>query len=99
MKEKMGFEEEIDFEMSAEDLQLYKDTVTSEYFTIFANKEVFVKTDKINDGRKVQKLYEILDLFILEGMQDETIDQIESLIDVLTIKILVEKDIIPSADI
>jgi len=99
MKEKMGFEEEIDFEMSAEDLQLYKDTVTSEYFTIFANKEVFVKTDKINDGRKVQKLYEILDLFILEGMQDETIDQIESLIDVLTIKILVEKDIIPGADI
>jgi hypothetical protein len=99
MKEKMGFEEEIDFEMSAEDLQLYKDTVISEYFTIFANKEVFVKTDKINDGRKVQKLYEILDLFILEGMQDETIDQIESLIDVLTIKILVEKDIIPSADI
>lgn len=95
----MGFEEEIDFEMSAEDLQLYKDTVISEYFTIFANKEVFVKTDKINDGRKVQKLYEILDLFILEGMQDETIDQIESLIDVLTIKILVEKDIIPSADI
>lgn len=95
----MGFEEEIDFEMSAEDLQLYKDTVTSEYFTIFANKEVFVKTDKINDGRKVQKLYEILDLFILEGMQDETIDQIESLIDVLTIKILVEKDIIPGADI
>jgi hypothetical protein len=73
--------------------------VTSEYFTIFANKEVFVKTDKINDGRKVQKLYEILDLFILEGIQDETIDQIESLIDVLTIKILVEKDIIPSADI
>jgi hypothetical protein len=99
MKEKMGFEEEIDFEMSAEDLQLYKDTVTSEYFTIFANKEVFVKTDKINDGRKVQKLYEILDLFILEGIQDETIDQIESLIDVLTIKILVEKDIIPGADI
>jgi hypothetical protein len=99
MKEKMGFEEEIDFEMSAEDLQLYKDTVTSEYFTIFANKEVFVKTDKINDGRKVQKLYEILDLFILEGMQDETINQIESLIDVLTIKILIEKDIIPSADI
>ena len=95
----MGFEEEIDFEMSAEDLQLYKDTVTSEYFTIFANKEVFVKTDKINDGRKVQKLYEILDLFILEGMQDETINQIESLIDVLTIKILIEKDIIPSADI
>ena len=95
----MGFEEEIDFEMSAEDLQLYKDTVTSEYFTIFANKEVFVKTDKINDGRKVQKLYEILDLFILEGIQDETIDQIESLIDVLTIKILVEKDIIPGADI
>lgn len=99
MKEKMGFEEEIDFEMSAEDLQLYKDTVTSEYFTIFANKEVFVKTDKINDGKKVQKLYEILDLFILEGIQDETIDQIESLIDVLTIKILVEKDILPSADI
>ena len=99
MKEKMGFEEEIDFEMSAEDLQLYKDTVISEYFTIFANKEVFVKTDKINDGRKVQKLYEILDLFILEGMQDETIDQIGSLIDVLTIKILVEKDILPGADI
>jgi len=99
MKEKMGFEDEIDFEMSAEELQLYKDTVTGEYFTIFSNKEVFVKTDKINDGRKVQKLYEILDLFILEGMQDETIDQIESLIDVLTIKILVEKDILPSADI
>ena len=39
MKEKMGFEEEIDFEMSAEDLQLYKDTVISEYFTIFSNKE------------------------------------------------------------
>jgi len=99
MKEKMGFEEEIDFEMSAEDLQLYKDTVTSEYFTIFSNKEIFVKTDKVNDGRKVQKLYEILDLFILEGMQAETIGQIESLIDALTIKILVEKDIIPSADI
>ena len=99
MKEKMGFEEEIDFEMSAEDLQLYKDTVIGDYFTIFSNKEIFIRTDKVNDGRKVQKLYEILDLFILEGMEDETIDQIESLIDVLTIKILVEKDIIPSADI
>lgn len=95
----MGFEEEIDFEMSAEDLQLYKDTVIGDYFTIFSNKEIFIRTDKVNDGRKVQKLYEILDLFILEGMEDETIDQIESLIDVLTIKILVEKDIIPSADI
>ena len=95
----MEFEDEIDFGMSAEDLQLYKDAVTSEYFTIFSNKEIFVKTDKVNDGRKIQKLYEILDLFILEGMEGETIDQIASLIDVLTIKILVEKDIVPNADI
>lgn len=99
MKEKMGFEEEIDFGMSADDLQLYKDTVTNEFFTIFANKESFVRTDKINDGRKVQKLYEILDLFILEGIQNETINKIESLISVLTIKILVEKYTVPSSDI
>jgi hypothetical protein len=99
MKEKMGFEDEIDFEMSAEDLQLYRDTVASEYLTIFSNKEIFVKTDKINDGRKIQKLYEILDLFILEGKEGETIDQIESLIDILTIKVLLEKDIVPSTDI
>lgn len=99
MKEKMEFEGEIDFEMSAEELQLYKDTIIGEYFTIFSNKEIFIRTDKVKDGRKVQKLYEILDLFLLEGMDEETLFSIESLIDVLTIKILVEKNIVPITDI
>lgn len=95
----MEFEGEIDFEMSAEELQLYKDTIIGEYFTIFSNKEIFIRTDKVKDGRKVQKLYEILDLFLLEGMDEETLFSIESLIDVLTIKILVEKNIVPITDI
>jgi len=95
----MGIEDEIDFEMSAEDLQLYRDTILGEYLIIFSNKEIFIRTDKVQDGRKVQKLYEILDLFMLEGTDEEILLDIESLIDVLTIKILVEKNIVPITDI
>ena len=99
MERKMGIEDEIDFEMSAEDLQLYRDTILGEYLIIFSNKEIFIRTDKVQDGRKVQKLYEILDLFMLEGTDEEILLDIESLIDVLTIKILVEKNIVPITDI
>jgi len=95
----MGIEDEIDFEMSAEDLQLYRDTILGEYLIIFSNKEIFIRTDKVQDGRKVQKLYEILDLFMLEGTDEEILLDIESLIDVLTIKILVEKNIVHITDI
>ncbi len=95
----MNFDEELDFSMSDEEIQLYRDMVLCDYLIISANKKDFVRIDEISDSKKVKKLYEILDLFVIEGVDEEKTREIESLIDVLTIKVLINKDISPLSDI
>ncbi len=58
-----------------------------------------LKSYEISDSKKVKKLYEILDLFVIEGVGEEKTREIESLIDVLTIKVLLNRDISPLSDI
>jgi len=87
----MGIEEEIDFYLTPEELASYKEVIMEEYSIIVSNEEEFIRTDSIPDNQKIQKLNEILDLFVIEGTDSVSILKVESLVEIIIIKILIEK--------
>lgn len=87
----MGIEEEIDFHLTPEELASYKEVIMEEYSAIISNEEEFIRTDSIPDNQKIQKLNEILDLFVIEGTDGISILKVESLIEIIIIKVLIDK--------
>lgn len=87
----MGIEEEIDFYLTPEELASYKEVIMEEYSIIVSNEEEFIRTDSIPDNQKIQKLNEILDLFVIEGTDSVSILKVESLVEIIIIKILIDK--------
>jgi hypothetical protein len=83
-------EEEFQVRIDPGDIVIYRELIQDECRKILDNKAAFIQLRGVSTNLKVAKLYEILDFFVVDESPREMISEIESLIEILNIKSLVE---------
>ena len=83
-------EEEFEVRIDPGDIELYREVIHNEYQKILENKAAFIQLSGVSTNLKIAKLYEILDFFTVDEAPYRMISEIESLIEILNIKSLVE---------
>lgn len=83
-------EEEFEVRIDPGDIELYREVIHNEYQKILENKAAFIQLSGVSTNLKIAKLYEILDFFTVDEAPYRMISGIESLIEILNIKSLVE---------
>lgn len=83
-------EEEFEVRIDPGDIELYREVIHNEYQKILENKAAFIQLSGVSTNLKIAKLYEILDFFTVDEAPYRMISDIESLIEILNIKSLVE---------
>jgi hypothetical protein len=86
-------EEEFQVRIDPGDIELYRELIHTEYRDILENKAAFIQLEGVSTDLKIAKLYEILDFFTVDGSPYEMLNGVESLIEILNIKSLVENRI------
>ena len=83
-------EEEFEVRIDPGDIELYREVIHNEYQKILENKAAFIQLKGISTNLKIAKLYEIVDFFTVDETPYSMISEIESLIEIMNIKSLVE---------
>jgi len=83
-------EEEFQVRIDPGDIEIYRDLIHSEYHKILDSKAAFIQLKGVSTNLKIAKLYEILDFFVVDESPTYMIAEVESLIEILNIKSLVE---------
>ncbi len=83
-------EEEFEVRIDPGDIEIYRELIHSEYRRILESKAAFIQLRGVSTDLKIAKLYEILDFFLFDVDTEERLIEIESLIEFLNIKSLVE---------
>ena len=83
-------EEEFQVRIDPGDIELYRELIHREYRNILENKASFIQLRGVSTDLKIAKLYEILDFFTVDESPREMSNEVESLIEILNIKSLVE---------
>ena len=83
-------EEEFQVRIDPGDIELYRELIHREYRNILENKASFIQLRGVSTDLKIAKLYEILDFFTVDESPKEMSNEVESLIEILNIKSLVE---------
>ena len=83
-------EEEFQVRIDPGDIELYRELIHREYRNISENKASFIQLRGVSTDLKIAKLYEILDFFTVDESPKEMANEVESLIEILNIKSLVE---------
>ena len=83
-------EEEFQVRIDPGDIELYRELIHREYRNISENKASFIQLRGVSTDLKIAKLYEILDFFTVDESPREMSNEVESLIEILNIKSLVE---------
>lgn len=83
-------EEEFQVRIDPGDIELYRELIHREYSNILENKASFIQLRGVSTDLKIAKLYEILDFFTVDESPKEMANEVESLIEILNIKSLVE---------
>lgn len=83
-------EEEFQVRIDPGDIEIYRELIHREYRNILENKASFIQLRGVSTDLKIAKLYEILDFFTVDESPKEMSNEVESLIEILNIKSLVE---------